>query len=269
LYSETSGFRSYDKAHLHKTLDRLEFETTDRLLINELAAQSNVCVKWLITNKKTTFNAYPTFSFSKIEQLDDVDAIIVPNKIEWESQTYFYKPKGQAKVIFLAAIISNLYDYEVKYRLIERLHGLQKRGIQTLVLQMPQSEKVKNPSEFEQILNKNNWINGNAIMNDWDKLYPISGVGSKYTHEIFSNGSLNGGGQIPYKDYVVCANTQSKYVNIINHIKPAVGIPNNAIRTIHIIGDSTAQGIGVMDEDTIASYLQRKINETQMGVFSR
>lgn len=155
---------------------------------------------------------------------------------------------------------TEISKYNVEYQLIARLHGLQGRGIQTQVLIMPHASKVKAPSEWEQWLCSSHWWFVTATIKNNTEYLKIRGLEDKYTHELFVEGSLVDNGQIKFRDYYVRVDTRSRYVNIINHIRPAVGIPEMALNNIRIVGDCTALGVLVMDEDTIGSYLQVCVN---------
>lgn len=52
----------------------------------------------------------------------------------------------------------------------------------------------------------------------------------------------------------------SDYLNIENGIRKTIGQPEFYLGTIYIIGDSKTFGIGVSDENTVASILQKSIN---------
>lgn len=64
-----------------------------------------------------------------------------------------------------------------------------------------------------------------------------------------------GDGARYFKDY------KSRYLNCINGHRVTIGQPKHFKRTIYIVGDCVALGIGVRDEGTYASRLQRLLNE--------
>lgn len=149
---------------------------------------------------------------------------------------------------------------EKEYSLIERLHGLQQRGIQTVAVKSPTVKRIKNPSQWEQMILQR----GNRWLRVVFKYFPIPGYGEKYTREMFQDRSLLDFGQMRFRDYSVCGDGRSQYVNIVNHVRPAKDNPVEALHTVHILGDSTALGFHVMDEDTIGNCLQRFINDMRM-----
>lgn len=54
--------------------------------------------------------------------------------------------------------------------------------------------------------------------------------------------------------------TSNTYINVINGLRKTTGQPSEYVGTIYLIGNSKVFGIGVRDEYTIASELQRIIN---------
>lgn len=147
-------------------------------------------------------------------------------------------------------------DYKKSYRLIQRLHGLQRRGIQTLVMQMPYAKMVRHPSKWEQA------ICIGIFRFEWhpEKYVSRATMHQKYIH--FLKHRLTYLYQhVKFDHSLVCESGQNGCVSVTNHIRVAVGIPSDARNNIFIVGDSTVVGYWSMDEDTCATYLQRLVNE--------
>lgn len=236
-----------------------KYGNLDHWVFTRLKAQSDVNVGWLVTNENTSFDFWKIVKPVNIDHMSDIEALIVPDPANTK-MVEMLKQRFSAKVICVDVNIRLFLDYNSKYRLIERLHGLQQCGIQILVVSMPVAWKTRNPSKWEEMILGRKI----SVMNNLEKYVPLAGMEIKYV-EIFSKGMLIGNGHIQYKDYVVRADIRSKFLNIINHIRPAVGIPNNTLHDIHLIGDSTVVGYYVTDEDTLASCLQQHINEMNVG----
>lgn len=86
----------------------------------------------------------------------------------------------------------------------------------------------------------------------------------EYIEAVFTQSPVISNGVTYYQ-----ADINSKYVNIIQGVRFTHNIPKLFSRTIHILGYCITLGYGVDDSRTIASYLQRKINQLQKDLCNK
>ena len=107
----------------------------------------------------------------------------------------------------------------------------------------------------------NNWIfDFNHIEKDMDKLKSIyrENFDKDYLIQVYDGAKV-----ISNNGVKKLADFRSKYVNIINGIRYTTDEPEYFKNTIHIYGACTVRGTGVEDKHTVASFLQRKLNEEE------
>lgn len=258
-----SYLNAWLKRHSYKTdsFCTFVFEYLERLVIDELIIEHNINISWLIVREKATFNSLKSVSQADIIHMDDVEVIIVFSPVHKENIMCLRRICA-TNIVSVNDIVGSVSGYESIYCLIQLMHNFQKNGVQTLVLKTPCAKDVKNQSEWEKIVSGWKWAKHWWLTGDLKKYFHMSGNKEEYI-EFFTE--WKSFPVVKYKDYHVHSDFRSRFVNIVNHVRPAVGIPNTVCHTIHIVGDSTALGYVVMDKDTSASALQRNINEKQNG----
>lgn len=134
---------------------------------------------------------------------------------------------------------------------------LDDRGVKLLYVNLPSASKIK-MSDFE-IDRQNNWtFNFNHADTEMDKLRLIYGddVTPEYILSVFDGGIVvQGERRKVLLDFI------SENQHIINGRRITIGQPSEYHNTIYTHGACTWRGVGVEDSQTIASYLQKQINE--------
>lgn len=241
-------------SYISSAVFSLQCELVNLLIVDKFCLQYNL---WSITKKKTSYSFLKMVTSACIERIDDVDVIITFCSVG--DVEYWLKQKSAAKVLSMNSAIANMHFYNQQYRLIERLHTLQKHRVQALILKMPVVNRVQNPSKWERMILKPSKRFGEYF----DQNTYVEGTKGKHTPRICSQGKIDWMNASRFKDYRVLTDIRSEHVNIVAHVRIACDVPINAVMFVHLIGDSTVAGVCVADEDTVASYLQYRINKNK------
>lgn len=141
---------------------------------------------------------------------------------------------------------------------------LESKGVHLVVFLLPNKNSIKGLSKFE-IERLNNWVfDYNNIDHDAEKVKLVYGqdVDLKYVSSLYEGGVvIKKGGARTLADFT------SDTVNIINGTRLTTDAPKSYKRKIYTYGACTVRGIGVEDSKTIASHLQRIINENELNSF--
>lgn len=145
-----------------------------------------------------------------------------------------------------------------KHLLLEIHDYLQQQGVHLIYVEPPFEYKIKGLTSFEWE-RINNWL---FDFNKFEENLPYlkrlygEGVSRDYIQSIFDGGVVvNGKNRKMLLDYA------SKYVNIYSGRRITIGQPSTFHNTIYTHGSCTWYGNGIEDSQTIASYLQEKVNE--------
>ena len=140
---------------------------------------------------------------------------------------------------------------------------LENQGIHFLFIQVPLEQNIKNLSEFEKERLANWTFDFNSIREeDYEcisQIYPNEeGMEDiiNYLKKVYDGARVYEINGIKY-----LADFKSELVNIINGKRITYYQPETFYNSIYILGQCTARGTGVEDKDTIASFLQKKIND--------
>ena len=131
------------------------------------------------------------------------------------------------------------------------------RGVHFIFCEPPVDERLVNLTAFEKE-RIDNWVfDFNHIEKDIDKLTRIYGdtFDADYLIQLYDGAKV-----ITVNGEKTVADFSSKYVNIINGRRLTTGQPDKFHNKINIYGPCTVRGTGVEDGQTIASFLQMKIN---------
>ncbi len=152
---------------------------------------------------------------------------------------------------------SRFYNYFNS--LVEEIQELKNEGVAFLFFQTPLASRIVGLSEFEKDRIEHWEFDFNNISEKDCKIikniYPYD-VSIQYLQEVYDGAKVFEKDGIKYlSDY------ESKYVNIINGTRLTHYQPQKHANNIYIYGQCTARGTGVEDKNTIASFLQKQINE--------
>jgi [citrate (pro-3S)-lyase] ligase len=145
------------------------------------------------------------------------------------------------------------------YNVILQLSNkLQENGVHFIYCEPPVDDRLINLTKFEQE-RIDNWVfDFNNIEKDIDRLKRIYGddIDTDYLIQLYDGAKV-----ITVNGEKTVADYSSKYVNIINGRRLTVGQPEKFHNKINIYGPCTVRGTGVEDGQTIASFLQDKVNK--------
>ena len=147
---------------------------------------------------------------------------------------------------------AELYD-----AVLQLSRELRIRGVHFIFCEPPVDERLVNLTAFEKE-RIDNWVfDFNHIEKDIDKLTRIYGdaFDADYLIQLYDGAKV-----ITVNGEKTVADFSSKYVNIINGRRLTIGQPDKFHNKINIYGPCTVRGTGVEDGQTIASFLQMKIN---------
>lgn len=157
------------------------------------------------------------------------------------------------------ARIQNRKDIQQYQKLlIEICEYLTKQGVVLLYVEPPVFNKIKGLTKFEKDRH-NNWsFDLNRYKEEIDKLRQLYGpeVTPEYILSIFDGGTVVQG-----EKRKVLLDFESEHQHIINGRRITTDQPAKYKNTIYTHGACTWRGTGVEDHQTIASFLQRNINE--------
>lgn len=133
---------------------------------------------------------------------------------------------------------------------------LDDRGVLFLYVELPVANKIK-LSNFEKDRQRSWTFNFNHADEEMDKLKQIYGdnITPEYILSVFDGGIVVQG-----EKRKVLIDFQSDNQHIINGRRITTGNPSKYHNTIYTHGACTWRGVGVKDDQTIASYLQECIN---------
>lgn len=135
---------------------------------------------------------------------------------------------------------------------------LSKRGVKILYVELPTRKKLVGLTDFE-IERIENWsFDFNKYREELPKLKKIYGedVTMDYILSVFDGGIVVQG-----QKRKILLDFESPNQHIINGRRVTIGQPSKYHNTIYTHGACTWRGTGVEDKDTIASLLQKLINE--------
>lgn len=149
----------------------------------------------------------------------------------------------------------NIYA-NVKCFLFEHIRKYRKTGgdIPVLVFNMPKSNEIENKSELEKHL-----IVGDPLMDRdiiREKVFFENGFGEEYIKDVTKGITIAKRGKTNF-----VADSSGRYVNVINGHRRTTDTPEIFENTIYFFGNSVCYGLGADDGNTIASHLQKRINE--------
>lgn len=141
----------------------------------------------------------------------------------------------------------------------EEIARLGQMGVQFLFFQTPLRQNIKNLSEFEQ-QRLDHWEFDFNHITDRDcemigQIYPPE-VTTDYLQQVYDGSRVYEKNGIKY-----LADFSSRYVNVIMGHRITMDCPQQWNNTIYLFGQCTARGTGVEDKHTIASFLQRQLNQ--------
>ena len=138
------------------------------------------------------------------------------------------------------------------------------RGVVFLYVEPPRSKKIKHLSTFETYRLKNWTFDFNHIDKDIDKIKKIYGndINTQYLYQLYDGARV-----VDQGGYKALLDFSSEYVNIVNGMRVTVDQPEQYLNRIHMYGACTVRGTGVEDGQTIASYLQKKLNEKYANMY--
>lgn len=141
----------------------------------------------------------------------------------------------------------------------EEIARLGKMGVKFLFFQTPLRQNIKNLSEFEQ-QRLDHWEFDFNHITDRDcemigQIYPPE-VTTDYLQQVYDGSRVYEKNGIKY-----LADFSSRYVNVIMGHRITMDCPQQWNNTIYLFGQCTARGTGVEDKHTIASFLQRQLNQ--------
>lgn len=144
------------------------------------------------------------------------------------------------------------------YNMILQLNNeLREKDIKFIYCEPPVDDRLVNLTKFEQE-RIDNWVfDFNDIEKDIDKLKRIYGddIDTDYLVQLYDGAKV-----VTMNGKKTVADYTSKYVNIVNGRRITIGQPEKFHNKINIYGPCTVRGTGVEDGQTIASFLQDKIN---------
>lgn len=137
---------------------------------------------------------------------------------------------------------------------------LEENNVKFYYFETPKDYLISNLTKFQK-QRINNWVfDFNHIEKDLKKLEAIYG---KDFDKDYLVAVYDGAKVISNNNVRKLVDYRSKYVNIINGIRYTTDTSDDFNNTIHMYGACTVRGTGVEDRYTIASFLQRKLNNSQ------
>lgn len=103
---------------------------------------------------------------------------------------------------------------------------------------------------------------------DFRKIQPEPYLDAKYFSKIFiEEWKKHPGGytEVPNTKIIIPNNFKGKYINVENNLRVTKFQPLQYKNTIHVFGGSTIFGGEVPDDNTIPSFLQKKINDSNIS----
>lgn len=157
-------------------------------------------------------------------------------------------------------IIRMKNEHKLNIRLEKTIEQLKKNGINFVFVEPPYANKIRNLTTFEKE-RIDNWVfDFNKIEKNMDYLKKLYGdnVDESYIKAVYEGGIVVNDG---YKKKLL--DFSNDYVNIYNGMRKTVFQPQKFYGGIHVYGTCIVRGTGVKDEETIASFLQKKVNEVK------
>ncbi len=146
-----------------------------------------------------------------------------------------------------------------KHLLLEIQDYLQQRGVHLIYVEPPFEYKIKGLTAFE-LERINNWV---FDFNKYEENLPY--LKRLYREEVtwdYIQSVFDGGIVVQGNKRKMLLDFSSENQHIINGRRITIGQPNTYHNTIYTHGACTWRGTGVEDSQTIASYLQFRINTT-------
>lgn len=137
---------------------------------------------------------------------------------------------------------------------------LEGNNVKFYYFETPKDYLIPDLTEFQKERIRNWVFDFNNIENDLDKLEAIYG---KNFNRDYLISVYDGAKVVSVNNIRKLVDYNSEYVNIVNGIRYTTDVPEQYNNTIHIYGACTVRGTGVEDSHTIASFLQRKLNDEE------
>ena len=193
--------------------------------------------------------------FFGTESHNELDVLIYADAYD-EERAEKIQQHTKAKVLVLQEL---LQDHMMQKMVTEPLLELQKNtpGLKVLTCNLPVAERVQNPSEIEKNIGAF-WYSywENCRRGKKDPVFEANGFPAEYTKEVTAYTSLEFRNGI--SRYV---ERQGEFVNVVNGFRVTTDTPQEYENTVYLFGPSSVYGFGVDDSNTIASHLQRMLNE--------
>lgn len=138
------------------------------------------------------------------------------------------------------------------------IRKLNENNIHFVFVEPPYASKIKNLSDFEK-QRIDTWVfDFNDTEKNMSMLKKIYGddIDEEYIRKIYDGGIVvNDGGKKRVLDF------SNEYVNIRNGMRHTAHCPEKYYGGIHVYGTCIVRGTGVQDDETIASFIQERINK--------
>lgn len=143
--------------------------------------------------------------------------------------------------------------------ILQMKYYFDKRNVNLLFVELPVFNKIKNMTAFEVERQKNWTFDFNNAGKEMELLKLLYGkdVTEDYIMSVFDGGIVVQG-----EKRKILLDFQSENQHIINGRRITIGVPHKYHNTIYTHGACTWRGVGVEDSQTIASYLQKILNDT-------
>lgn len=147
---------------------------------------------------------------------------------------------------------------KIRKTLISMQQYLSERGVKILYVILPEASEIKGLTAFEKERLSNWSFDFNKYREELPKLRRLYGddVTQEYILSIFDGGVVVQGNKRK-----VLLDFESEHQHIINGRRITIGQPKQYHNTIYTHGACTWRGTGVEDQETIASYIQAKVNK--------
>lgn len=215
--------------------------------------KEGIDIKYCFDSDLARFHGMKVYSPQRIGKVADVDLIIVClTKQSSNEALELLKIKSNIPFCTIGDIIDmsfyvqtvipylkelNCNPYITTFPYLNSLECLS--GMEEILLELPPLDNASNPRYFKQIYKDVPEYNDNYIQKVF-KLPPV----------INLDGVLKP------------VNINNEFVNLMEGSRLTTNTPNEYKQTIQIFGSCAAYGLGVDDKRTVASILQRKLNES-------
>jgi len=156
-------------------------------------------------------------------------------------------------------LIDHLVNYSlIKHTVIKAIDEITSSipGVLFGLVKIPSLWEIRTPTDYEKKLSTVNgmpWLDlivEKALLPNGITREKFTQIQKEYSLEFASKG-----------DCVFGKDIDGKFIRIVNGSRFVTDVPNSAKNCIHIYGNSASNGWCTEDKNTIASYLQRQINQ--------